>query len=162
MSRIRFLFIIAIIIVCGSIVNAQSMDKIGFYSQSGGDAFCQFSAGGAFGCVLHGASGSLTITSEYTDTTNHESGNEISEQIAIGEGISVYPNPAEYIVNVIVSDAVDAAENSTLEIYNLDGVLVFMRAIDNYGGEFPVDLSALANGTYIMRVGKASAKIVKQ
>ncbi|MBO4875548.1 MAG: T9SS type A sorting domain-containing protein [Bacteroidales bacterium] len=162
MSRIKILFLIGTIITCCSIVNAQNLDNIGFFSQSGGDEFVQYSFGGTFGSVLYGENGSLTITSEYVDTlgTSGLLTGDDNRRVALGEGISVYPNPTAYFVNVSVRDS-DCA-SGPVEIYDTNGVLVLSRAIDSFGNEFSVDLSGLANGTYIMRIGKASAKIVKQ
>ncbi len=164
MSRIKILFLIGTIITCCSIVNAQNLDNIGFFSQSGGDEFVQYSFGGTFGSVLYGENGSLTITSEYVDTLGDTGSltddDDNNHHVALGEGISVYPNPTAYFVNVTVRDS-DCA-SGTVEIYDTNGVLVISHPIANYGGEFSVDLSGLANGTYIMRIGKASAKIVKQ
>ncbi len=164
MRRIKSLFFIVVLIACYSIVKAQNLSNIGFYSQSGGDEFVQYSFGGTFGSVLYGENGSLTITSEYVDTLGDTGSltddDDNNHHIALGEGISVYPNPTAYFVNVTVRDS-DCA-SGTVEIYDTNGVLVISHPIANYGGEFSVDLSQLANGTYIMRIGKASAKIVKQ
>ena len=166
MIRIKCLFLIAVLIACCSVTKSQTLDRIGFYSQSGADAFVQYSFGGTFGCVLYGETGSLTITSEYMDTHGDSgslSGDEDNDsRVALGEGISVYPNPTAYFVNVIVRDSDCASGSSVVEIYDTNGVLVLSRAIDSFGNEFSVDLSSLANGTYIMRIGKTSAKIVKQ
>lgn len=164
MSKMKYLFLILGLIACCSVVNAQTLDRVGFYSQSDADAFVQYSFGGTFGCVLYGENGSLTITSEYVDTLGDTGSltddDDNNHHIALGEGISVYPNPTAYFVNVTVRDS-DCA-SGTVEIYDTNGVLVISHPIANYGGEFSVDLSGLANGTYIMRIGKASAKIVKQ
>ena len=164
MRRIKSLFFIVVLIACYSIVKAQNLSNIGFYSQSGGDEFVQYSFGGTFGSVLYGENGSLTITSEYVDTLGDTGSltddDDNNHHVALGEGISVYPNPTAYFVNVTVRDS-DCA-SGTVEIYDTNGVLVISHPIANYGGEFTVDLSGLANGTYIMRIGKASAKIVKQ
>ena len=164
MSRIKILFLIGTIITCCSIVNAQNLDNIGFFSQSGGDEFVQYSFGGTFGSVLYGENGSLTITSEYVDTlgTSGLLTGDDNRRVALGEGISVYPNPTAYFVNVSVRDSDCVSGGSAVEIYDTNGVLVLSRTIANYGDEFSMDLSGLANGTYIMRIGKASAKIVKQ
>jgi hypothetical protein len=169
MSRIKSLFLIGTIIACCSIVNAQNLDNIGFFSQSGGNEFVQYSFGGTFGSVLYGENGSLTITSEYVDTPDNvndslpdDDDDGIRNRVAMGEGISVYPNPTAYFVNVTVRDSDCASGSSLVEIYDTNGELVISRAIDSFGNEFSVDLSQLANGTYIMRIGKASAKIVKQ
>ena len=164
MSKMKYLFLILGLIACCSVVNAQTLDRVGFYSQSGGNEFVQYSFGGTFGCVLYGETGSLTITSEYMDTHGDTGSltddDDNNHHVALGEGISVYPNPTAYFVNVTVRDS-DCA-SGTVEIYDTNGVLVISHPIANYGGEFSVDLSGLANGTYIMRIGKASAKIVKQ
>lgn len=164
MRRIKSLFFIVVLIACYSIVKAQNLSNIGFYSQTGGDEFVQYSFGGTFGSVLYGENGSLTITSEYVDTLGDTGSltddDDNNHHVALGEGISVYPNPTAYFVNVTVRDS-DCA-SGTVEIYDTNGVLVISHPIANYGGEFSVDLSGLANGTYIMRIGKASAKIVKQ
>lgn len=164
MSRIKILFLIGTIITCCSIVNAQNLDNIGFFSQSGGNEFVQYSFGGTFGSILYGENGSLTITSEYVDTlgTSGLLTGDDNRRVALGEGISVYPNPTAYFVNVTVRDSDCASGSSLVEIYDTNGELVISRAIDSFGNEFSVDLSQLANGTYIMRIGKASAKIVKQ
>ncbi len=169
MRRIKSLFFIVVLIACYSIVKAQNLNNIGFYSQSGGDEFVQYSFGGTFGSVLYGENGSLTITSEYVDTPDNandslpdDDDDGIRNRVAMGEGISVYPNPTAYFVNVTVRDYDCASGSSLVEIYDTNGVLVISRAIDSFGDEFSVDLSGLANGTYIMRIGKASAKIVKQ
>lgn len=165
MSRIKSLFLMAVLTACCSLVNAQNLDNIGFYSQSGGDAFVQYSFGGTFGCVMYGENGSLTITSEYMDTQG-DSGSLTDDdndgRVALGEGISVYPNPAAYFVNVLVRDSDCTLGSSDVKIYDTNGVLVLSRVIDSFGDEFSVDLSGLANGTYIMRIGKTSAKILKQ
>lgn len=161
MSRIKFLFLIGVLIACCSVTNAQNLDNIGFYSQSGGDEFVQYFFGGTFGSVLYGENGSLTITSEYVGTGDSGSlTGDDNNRVALGEGISVYPNPTAYFVNVTVRDS-DCA-SGTVEIYDTNGALVLSRAITNYGGEFCVDLSGLANGSYVMKIGKASAKIVKR
>ena len=166
MRRIKSLFFIVVLIACYSIVKAQNLSNIGFYSQSGGDEFVQYSFGGTFGCVFYGETGSLTITSEYMDTHGDSgslTGNEDNDsRVALGEGISVYPNPTAYFVNVTVRDSDCVSGSSVVEIYDTNGVLVLSRAIDSFGNEFSVDLSSLANGTYIMKIGKTSAKIVKQ
>lgn len=163
MTRIKCLLLTVVLIACCSFANAQNLDNIGFFSQSGGDEFVQYSFGGTFGCVLYGENGSLTITSEYVNTAGGSgslTGDDDNRRVALGEGISVYPNPTAYFVNVSVRDS-DCA-SGPVEIYDTNGVLVLSRAIDSFGNEFSVDLSGLANGTYIMRIGKASAKIVKQ
>ena len=170
MRRIKSLFFIVVLIACYSIVKAQNLSNIGFYSQSGGNEFVQYSFGGTFGSVLYGENGSLTITSEYVDTPDNvndslpddDDDDGIRNRVAMGEGISVYPNPTAYFVNVTVRDSDCASGSSLVEIYDTNGELVISRAIDSFGNEFSVDLSQLANGTYIMRIGKASAKIVKQ
>jgi len=165
MTRIKCLLLTVALIACCSLINAQNLDNIGFFSQSGGDEFVQYSFGGTFGCVLYGETGSLTITSEYVNTQGGSgtlTGDDDNRHVALGEGISVYPNPTAYFVNVTVMDSDCASGSSVVEIYDTNGVLVLSRAIDSFGNEFSVDLSSLANGTYIMRIGKASAKIVKQ
>lgn len=175
MNRIKFLLLIAAATIFSAVSNAQNLDKIGFYSQSGGDEFCQFFVGGTFGSVLMGEGGSLTITSEYMDTVvsvgdtipgggddDDDDDNGIRNRVAMGEGISVYPNPTAYLVNVSVRDSDCASGSSVVEIYDAKGELVLSRPIANYGDEFSMDLSGLANGTYIMRIGKSSAKIVKR
>ena len=164
MNGVKSLFLIAVIIACHSVAYTQTLDRIGFYSQSGGDEFVQYSFGGTFGCVLYGENGSLTITSEYMDTlgTSGLLTGDDNRRVALGEGVSVYPNPTAYFVNVSVRDSDCESGGSAVEIYDTNGVLVLSRTIANYGEEFSVDLSGLANGTYIMRIGKASAKIVKQ
>ncbi len=161
MIRIKCLFLIAVLIACCSIVNAQNIDRVGSYSQSGGDAFVQYFFGGTFGCVLYGENGSLTITSEYMDTTS--SGNSgVDDVVMLAEGIFVYPNPAAYTVSVVVQNAVNDAVNTSLDIYDINGRQVLSKQIYDFGEEIKVDVSGLSAGTYILRVAGATAKIVKR
>ena len=161
MNRIKFLLLIAAATIFSVVSYAQNLDKIGFYSQSGGDAFVQYSFGGTFGCVLYGENGSLTITSEYMDTTS--SGNSgVDDVVMLAEGIFVYPNPAAYTVIVVVQNAVNDAVNTSLDIYDINGRQVLSKQIYDFGEEIKVDVSGLSAGTYIVRVAGATAKIVKR
>ncbi len=62
----------------------------------------------------------------------------------IAKAISVYPNPANNVLNVA------NAENENIEIYNMLGKLVVN--VNNASANQSIDVSSLANGTYFVKV----------
>jgi hypothetical protein len=69
-----------------------------------------------------------------------------------GENYSVYPNPTNGMVNVKID-----GEPAPIRIYNIYGQLLQELP----AGATSVDLTNYANGTYILRIGEATTKIVK-
>jgi hypothetical protein len=71
----------------------------------------------------------------------------VEENLA-GE-ISMYPNPSNGIVNFT------NVENATIEVYNMMGQVV--ASMSNASENATIDLSAVANGNYIVRIVKDGA-----
>ena len=75
-------------------------------------------------------------------------------QTSEGKGLSIYPNPVSNILNL------NYTEGSDFQILNLLGQQV-LSGTPPYGGR-GLDVSALAKGTYILKVGTEQAKFIKQ
>lgn len=67
------------------------------------------------------------------------------------EKLDIYPNPVQDFVNI------SAADGTTATVYNLQGQVVTTATIANR----QINLSHLATGTYIVRVGNTTARIIK-
>lgn len=74
------------------------------------------------------------------------------------ETISVYPNPANGMVNIVVSGFNNNAE---LNIYSLDGQSIYKEIIT---GNSPIkhDLSYLTKGIYIIRINNANTNLISK
>ncbi|TVR88078.1 MAG: T9SS C-terminal target domain-containing protein [Saprospirales bacterium] len=77
----------------------------------------------------------------------------------VQRGFSVFPNPANGILNIELPE-IDAGENSArAEVYDLNGRLVMSRSFDIHGqgGELlQMDIESLSAGMYLMRVNTGS------
>lgn len=69
----------------------------------------------------------------------------------IAKAISVYPNPANNVLNVA------NAENENIEIYNMLGKLVVN--VNNASANQNIDISKLSNGTYFVKINGEVFKI---
>ena len=67
----------------------------------------------------------------------------------VAEGIDMYPNPSNGIVNFT------NVENATIEVYNMMGQVV--ASMSNASENASIDLSGVANGNYIVRIVKNGA-----
>jgi Secretion system C-terminal sorting domain len=78
-----------------------------------------------------------------------------------GKGLAVYPNPVLSLLNVEVIARNEATEGSSFQILNLLGqqVLTGKTPPSGAGG---LDVSALPQGSYILKVGAEQAKFLKQ
>jgi hypothetical protein len=76
-------------------------------------------------------------------------------QTGKGKGLAVYPNPVSSLLNVVYT------EGSSFQILNFLGqqVLTGKTPPSGAGG---LDVSALPQGTYILKVGAEQAKFIKQ
>lgn len=157
----KILLIVSIVVIVVAMGSAQTFERVSFQSAAGGNNCFQPVVGAPFAVATSGSGGSLTITSEYGETDYHD---EIPQSVAdgyipIAEGISLYPNPAEYIVNITVYNAVELGNSASVEVYDVGGHLLLSQKIGE--GEFSLDVSALKAGNYLIRIGKATAKMVK-
>lgn len=67
---------------------------------------------------------------------------------------SMYPNPCQDILNI------SAAKAGSLEIYSIEGKLVFVANVE--AGQNKIDVSHLTTGLYIVRLDNATAKLIKK
>jgi hypothetical protein len=76
-------------------------------------------------------------------------GVEVSADQNVAEGIDMYPNPSNGIVNFT------NVENATIEVYNMMGQVV--ASMSNASENASIDLSGVAKGNYIVRIVKDGA-----
>lgn len=160
MNRKLFLFALSLVLMA-SAAYSQTFESVSFPAAVGGNDNFQPVIGATFGVSLSGGNGSLTITSEYGEQVFHDGNLTENVQIPIAEGISVYPNPADYVVNIVVSEASNLGDAQNVEFYDMSGKLVLTRSLNGQEGEFSVDVSVLKAGTYLMKIGTATASMVK-
>jgi hypothetical protein len=84
------------------------------------------------------------------------------EVTTTGNGVVVYPNPAQDVLNVSFAHAGD----SRLELYSVEGRLVFSHSFDKNGAvTHSIDISTLPAGVYLLKVitgnSVVSSKITK-
>ncbi|MBO7572441.1 MAG: T9SS type A sorting domain-containing protein [Bacteroidales bacterium] len=75
----------------------------------------------------------------------HEKNETAVESVSMN-GINMYPNPSNGIVNF------SNVENATIEVYNMMGQVVASES--NVNDNASIDLSGVANGNYIVRIVK--------
>ena len=73
------------------------------------------------------------------------------------EGILIYPNPAK---DEIYIDHIGKKEIESLEVYDLWGRVVIQE--DAFNPAFPLDLSGLAAGTYLVTIQTEKERLVKK
>lgn len=85
------------------------------------------------------------------------------------EYVKVYPNPFSQQITIITKTIQAAETSDRLELYSINGVLLYRRTLSDRLNNMPIvlnDLPALANGTYLLKTylnGKTNTvKIVKQ
>ena len=70
--------------------------------------------------------------------------------------VDVFPNPANDVINVIVS------ENASLELMDLSGKMISAQSVANAYQKYEVSTSNLANGIYVLKVNTASGVTMKK
>ena len=95
----------------------------------------------------------LTATNECGTSTHEETLNVITctNIDEVEAGISIYPNPANSIINIV------NAENANVEIVNALGQVVY--ANENVSGEISIDVRNLTNGMYFVKVNDTVTKV---
>ena len=155
----KILLIVFVVFMMVAIGKAQTIERVSFQSAAGGNDNFQPVVGAPFGMSAGGTGGSLTITSEYGEQVFHDEIPTENGLIPIAEGISLYPNPADYVVNIVVGETASLGEDASVEVYDLGGRLMLSQKVGQ--GEISLDVSALKSGTYLIKLGKATAKMVK-
>ena len=87
-------------------------------------------------------------TSTYEETLNVNSCTNIEE---VETGISIYPNPANSIINIV------NAENAHVEIVNALSQVVYAK--ENVSGEITIDVRNLTDGMYFVKVNDTVTKV---
>jgi hypothetical protein len=84
----------------------------------------------------------------------------ISENIT-ETGISVYPNPAEGVINMIITNGENQID---LQIIDIRGQIVYKESLDNIPHEFThkVDVSALSRGVYFVEMVNSKRFMIKK
>ena len=73
------------------------------------------------------------------------------------EKVTIYPNPANDVVNVKMNATI-----SQIEIINLDGQLLLQSVFNNNNNEVTVNTSGLNNGIYFLRIVTSDGAIMKK
>jgi len=157
----KILLIVSVVVMVVAMGKAQTIERVSFQSLAGGNDSFQPVVGAPFAVATSGVGGSLTITSEYGEQVFLDEMPESVEEgyVPIAEGISLYPNPADYVVNILVGNDAELGKDATVEVFDMGGRLMLSQKIG--AGEFSLDVSALKAGNYLIRIGKATAKMVK-
>ena len=156
MNKFIFFVVAFAVNVC-----SQSVERLSFPQVAVSNGDVSATVGSSFGISLSGANGSLTITSEYGEGDFH---NEIVSEtgnIVLESGISVYPNPAEYIVYLVFENPEAFDNHKKVEIYDMGGRLVHSMQMSSFAEEVAIDVSHIPQGTYIIKVGSKSVKMIK-
>ena len=69
--------------------------------------------------------------------------------------IKIYPNPTNNIINI---EGLNKNENNTIQIFDVQGKLVFTKTINEKG---MIDLSELNKGVYVIKIGEVAQRVVK-
>ena len=155
----RFFLAFPLLLLMAAMLNAQTIERVSFQSVAGGNDRFQPVVGAPFGVSAGASGGSLTITSEYGEEVFNDEIPTEDGRVPIAEGISLYPNPADYVVNILVDNAAALGSDATVEVFDLGGRLMMSQRVGE--GEVSLDVSALKAGTYLIKIGKATAKMVK-
>ncbi|WP_066224502.1 T9SS type A sorting domain-containing protein [Formosa haliotis] len=102
---------------------------------------------------------------EYTikDVYNIEAGTLSNEQLDLitRKTALSYPNPAS--ANINIANSLGSQIFGTLKIYNTTGAIVIEKEVKNTDGEYlKIDISNLANGTYISKLNGVSKRFIKK
>lgn len=82
-----------------------------------------------------------------------------SFQTSDNKGFIVYPNPSNG--NFLLDRLYSIKDPETIEIYTMDGLLVYKQSYDNFIIPRILDLSTLNSGNYILKAGK-NGEILKR
>lgn len=155
----RIILIFAMLVIA-FMATGQTIERIGFPAVVGTADRFQPEVGSPYAAAMSSAGGSLTISSEYGEASFYdEIPVEAETHLQIAEGIFIYPNPADYEINIVFDAGVNA-EN--VRVYDVNGRLVMMREITSADSPLSLNVSTLGAGTYVLKVGNATAKMIKK
>lgn len=81
------------------------------------------------------------------------------ESINNSNNISIYPNPANDVINVSVAKELDL-KNVALTLVDISGRTVLTQTIKST--ETTVDINYLQKGVYLLKIGEQTTKLIKQ
>ena len=90
------------------------------------------------------------------DTTGDDTNTSIDE-LAIIEGLDIYPNPANGMININFVKAADVAGNA-IRIFNLVGDLVYVNENPSFNNQ--INVATFTAGVYTVRVGTVAKKVI--
>jgi len=70
--------------------------------------------------------------------------------------INIYPNPSDDIINIEIENP----NNAIIEIYNVNGTLIFSKAIHSESEK--IDISGFLRGVYLVKVKQDSTVSVEK
>lgn len=163
MGKNKLVYIVGAIIlaVVSFDLHSQSLERLSFPQVAVSNGTVNATAGSAFGISLSGANGSLTISSEYGEGDFYNEVGIEEDRLVLEDGISIYPNPTDYFVNIIGNVETFEGDKS-VEIYDAGGRLVLSRQITTFAPEITIDVSQVPQGVYIIRIGNESVKMIKR
>ncbi|MCL1850925.1 MAG: T9SS type A sorting domain-containing protein [Bacteroidetes bacterium] len=86
-------------------------------------------------------------------------GGGITEENEISNNLfSIYPNPANNYVEIILSDAALAKSTVTAQIYNTQGAL--LKNLQLYSRKTQIDISNLSKGLYLVKIANDTKKLI--
>ena len=88
--------------------------------------------------------------------TNSASTNELQENIT-----TVYPNPANNLLHIDISNTANTAENTNITVVDITGKTIATHQLQT--GSNTIDISKLSNGTYFIKTEQGgSVKFIKK
>lgn len=80
----------------------------------------------------------------------------------LGNRIVVYPNPANEVVNLKLPHDFYTGDELHIHLYDAQARLIYNEKIDGTKSIHPIDIKGLPRGVYILQVGQAIHRIIKQ
>ena len=148
--------------------NAQAAGGTGVISYSWTSSEATFTNGTTVNATALLALGNNDMTVEVSDemactatatvniTTNCTVG--IEEQLN-NSAVSLYPNPAKNELNIMMNEV--QGNGGSIEIYNILGERVYAENVAKYNSINSIDVSALSNGRYLVKVASNNAVVTK-
>lgn len=101
------------------------------------------------------------VYSDFTEIECVQKGTVGINEMASKNGVSIYPNPANVVLNIDISTTLNAGENTNITIVNLLGETVATQTL--HTGSNSIDVSDLVSGVYFLQTENGLAtKFIKQ
>jgi hypothetical protein len=126
---------------------SQTIESVTFSSVASSNDNFQPVVGSPYSASLIGANGSLEISASYGESSYEES-TLSAQELKLQSSIRVFPNPSTYQVNVDLSQLPQVEYN--LYLLDLNGKELYNQTTTDTN--IQLDMSAFANGTYILNV----------